>query len=233
MNETAVYDVSDTEISSSIADNLRRYIKLKRMNSRNLAERAHVKPSFIYDILNGKSQNPSTVKLARVAEALGVSVTDLLVQQKEGGVPRVIEHLANHHQLVAHLAVEEALGMKRIAKQPFSESPIAVSRHWMHANGIAYSETLATVRIEGDHMRPTINHDSIVVIDQARKTPESGGVYVIFDGQHLHAKRLEVDCSHGSSKLWVYNDNRKYGHYQCELSNLHIVGKVLACLCQL
>src|ERR1019366_2338427 len=61
-----------------IGRRLKLEMKKREMTSAELAKRADVKTSFIYDIISGKSANPSTVKLARVAESLGVSLASLV-----------------------------------------------------------------------------------------------------------------------------------------------------------
>lgn len=48
------------------------------VNYSELARNSGVKPSFIYDILNSKSLNPSVVKLCKVAKTLNMSLTQLL-----------------------------------------------------------------------------------------------------------------------------------------------------------
>src|SRR5690348_4227352 len=64
--------------SNPIGQRLKFEMKKRGVTSADLAKRADVKTSFIYDIISGKSANPSTVKLARVAENLGVSLTYLV-----------------------------------------------------------------------------------------------------------------------------------------------------------
>src|ERR1700690_1755259 len=60
-----------------IGQRLKYEMKKRGVTSTELAKRADVKTSFIYDVISGKSANPSTVRLARVAEALGANLADL------------------------------------------------------------------------------------------------------------------------------------------------------------
>ena len=62
----------------AIGQRLKLEMKKRNISSAQLAKRADVKISFIYDVISGKSANPSTVKLARVAEGLGVSLAELV-----------------------------------------------------------------------------------------------------------------------------------------------------------
>src|SRR5690349_12741265 len=61
----------------TIGQRLRLEMKKQGISSAELARRAELKTSFLYDVISGKSANPSTVKLARVADALGISLAYL------------------------------------------------------------------------------------------------------------------------------------------------------------
>ncbi|MBY0407640.1 MAG: helix-turn-helix domain-containing protein, partial [Rickettsiales bacterium] len=61
-----------------IGQRLKSEMKRRGVTSARLAETAGVKTSFIYDIISGKSANPSTLKLARVADSLGISLKSLV-----------------------------------------------------------------------------------------------------------------------------------------------------------
>lgn len=58
------------------------------VNARELAMRAGVGSSFVYDILKGKSLNPTTKKLAAIAEVLGVPLTQFVSAKETGAGAR-------------------------------------------------------------------------------------------------------------------------------------------------
>lgn len=53
------------------------------MSVSEIAKRAYVRNYFIYDVIAGKSSNPSVVKLARVAKVLGVPLDRLMKAPKD------------------------------------------------------------------------------------------------------------------------------------------------------
>jgi transcriptional regulator with XRE-family HTH domain len=66
------------DASNPIGVRLRARMHQCGFSSTELARRAEVKTSFIYDVLSGKSANPSPLKLARLAQAMGVSLSALV-----------------------------------------------------------------------------------------------------------------------------------------------------------
>src|SRR3954463_9843442 len=89
--------------ANPIGQRLKLEMKRRGITSAELAKRADVKTSFIYDIISGKSANPSTVKLARVAQGLGVSLSSLVgsdaqfaaaARQAQGSEYVTIPHIA-------------------------------------------------------------------------------------------------------------------------------------------
>ena len=66
-----------TADTSMIRDRLRESMDARNMNCIQLANAAGVRTSFLYDILSGKSVNPSVVHLSKVATALQVNLSYL------------------------------------------------------------------------------------------------------------------------------------------------------------
>jgi transcriptional regulator with XRE-family HTH domain len=64
--------------SNPISRCLRDAIKKSGMSVAEISGRANVGQFFIYDVVAGKSRNPSAVKLARIAEVLGVPLEVLV-----------------------------------------------------------------------------------------------------------------------------------------------------------
>src|ERR1700722_8204055 len=73
-----------------IVHRLKIEMKKRGIASTGLAKLADVKTSFLYDVISGKSANPSTVKLARVAQSLGVSLAYLVGGEARHEADRVI-----------------------------------------------------------------------------------------------------------------------------------------------
>jgi len=66
------------EEKSLLGENLKRYRKGKGLSQEKLAQKAGVTYSTLSKIEAGYNTNPKVLSLARIAKALGVTVTDLL-----------------------------------------------------------------------------------------------------------------------------------------------------------
>lgn len=62
----------------SLAKNLKRFRKEKRMTQRELAEKVEVTAAYIALLETGVRINPSTNVISKIAKALGVQINDLL-----------------------------------------------------------------------------------------------------------------------------------------------------------
>lgn len=61
-----------------IADNLKKYREEKKLSMNALARMAEVSPSYIHDIEHGIKLNPSQDVMIRLADALGLTLTELI-----------------------------------------------------------------------------------------------------------------------------------------------------------
>ena len=102
-------------MSQVIIHNLKNFMQMRAVNSRELAKRAQVRPSFIYDILSGKSANPSSVKLSKVAQALSVTLSDLVEK------PLTIQE---EPPRAAKPAFTAFAGSRESAHSPWAQHPI-------------------------------------------------------------------------------------------------------------
>jgi transcriptional regulator with XRE-family HTH domain len=74
----AAHSWDKTHMATSLAENLKRIRLARRINSAELSRRAKVGITYVRDIEKGRSADPSSEKLARVAAALNVTVQHLL-----------------------------------------------------------------------------------------------------------------------------------------------------------
>src|SRR4051812_30882713 len=110
--------------SNPIGQRLKEEMKKRSINSAELAKRAGVKTSFIYDVISGKSANPSTVKLARVAESLGVSLNWLAASS----IANMPAALPDDLITIPSLKIE---GNARVVSLPAEDAPFVFNREWL------------------------------------------------------------------------------------------------------
>lgn len=67
-----------------MSENVKRLREEKNLSQSELARLSGVSQSYISELEDGKAKNPSIKTLGKIAEALGVTVTAILEETKEG-----------------------------------------------------------------------------------------------------------------------------------------------------
>ena len=201
-----------------------------KINARELAEKARVGRSFVYDILNGKSLNPTSQKLSAVAKILGVTVhylmgNDATYSQNEIVYPYGFSE--NNEELISipSLAVETTKAGQALVNFDADDKPYFFTKKWVENKLKLKPENLKIVFVSGDSMEPTLADGDMVLIDTARTKTTPAGVFVVFDGEGLMVKRLESIS--GGKLIRVTSDNNKYYSYDSPAGDINVVGKVV------
>lgn len=211
--------------SRIIAERLRQEIAGKELTAAELAKRAGVKNSFIYDILSGKSANPSTVKLARVADALGVSLAWLV-----GGDKRAASGMDDERAesvSIPRILVEASAGGGSVVMQEAEGEDYYFRRSWIRDRLGTTPQDLRILYLRGDSMEPTLYHNDLILIDTTKTSPSPPGIFVLFDGFGLVAKRLEYVANSEPPAIRVLSDNLQYSSYERILDEVRIIGRVV------
>lgn len=213
--------------ANPIGSRLKHEMKKRGVTSSELARRAEVKTSFIYDIISGKSANPSTIKLARVADSLGVSLAYLAGHAREDVVPLSGGNDADDSYVcVPRLAVDMPQGGSVVSGRQDGE-PFYFRRTWIIEQLRANPADMRVASVRGDSMEPTLFHNDTVLVDVAKKNPSPPGVFMIFDGSGLVAKRLEYLADHKPPSVHVISDNPQYSNYERTIEDMRIIGRVV------
>ncbi len=210
---------------NSIGSRLKYEMRKQGLTSTELARRSEVKTSFIYDVISGKSANPSTVKLARVADSLGISLA-YLAGYEASSTPSAqgLKNQAGDYMTVTCLYAD---GTKLSpALRPEGE-PYQFKKSWISKQLSAKPEDVKLTVMRGDSMEPTLHHNDMVLVDTSRTMPSPPGIYILYDGFGLVAKRLELIGDHQPASVRVISDNEKYSTYECALDDIRIVGRVI------
>ncbi len=207
---------------SSIATRLKKLMQQKEINSAELAKRADVKTSFIYDVLSGKSANPSPVKLSHLADALGADVSALLGVQRNS-LPRS-EH--GDYVAIPRITVQVSQKNGRIAAREQEAEPYYFRAAWVQERLVAEAADLRMLWVEGDSMQPTLNAGDLVMINTAQRTATPPGIFVLFDGMGLTIKRLEYIAG-SKPRLRISADNPNYLASERAPDEAYIIGRVV------
>lgn len=68
----------------TVANNIEAAMQARGINASELARKAHINPTGVYDILSGKSRSPRLDTIGKLAGALGMPVMDLLSDREAG-----------------------------------------------------------------------------------------------------------------------------------------------------
>lgn len=209
--------------TNAIGQRLKAEMVKRGITSIDLARRADVKTSFIYDIISGKSANPSTVKLARVAEVLGINLSSLAGSGSD--VATSIQTASDEYATIPRVVVDISTGDGKILSVEHEAEFYYFRKSWIKDRLGASTEDLRMLYVRGDSMEPTLCHNDIVLIDSSKKTPSPPGIFILFDGYGLVAKRLEYASD--SKNMRVISDNPQYSTYERSALETFIIGRVV------
>ena len=213
---------SEHNVNKPLASRIRAHMIRKGLNPKTLAERAKVGRSFVYDILNGKSTNPTSSKLTAVANELGVSMQYLL-----SGVHQVMSYRQREWNDVVEISsieIESSTKGTMLISSDSERKPYYFRTDWVQKKLKTQPENLRAIFIRGDEMSPTLQAGDMILVNITEKMPNPPGVFVLFDGMGMVIKRLEMIAK---EKVRVLSDNGQYLPYERELNEVNIVGRVV------
>lgn len=212
------------------------------LSAAQLAKSADVKPSFIYDVIHGKSTNPSVVKLAQIADYLRVDIASLLGDgNRQTAVAAVAAtapalkprklHLdtarSDQYVTISSILIEASMGGGTIVTTEEQGKPYYFRQEWIRDRLGVSPDDLRMIFVRGDSMEPTLCAGDMILIDITKKSPTPPGIFVLFDGFGLVAKRLEFISNTYPPAIRIISDNPQYSAYERAISELHIIGRVV------
>ncbi|MCA3413222.1 MAG: helix-turn-helix transcriptional regulator [Roseomonas sp.] len=101
--------------------------------------------------------------------------------------------------------------------------PDAVIRHELRAR----SANLRIITIDGDSMEPLLASGDRVLVDTAQRVPAPPGIFVIWDGLGIVAKRIEHIPTAEPSRIVIKSVNPLYNDYERPTEDVNIIGRVI------
>ncbi len=101
--------------------------------------------------------------------------------------------------------------------------PEQLVRHELRAR----PEDLRIITIDGDSMEPLLSSGDRIVIDTSQRVPAPPGIFVIWDGLGLVAKRIEHEPNSDPPKVVIKSINPDYQTYERPAEEVNIVGRVV------
>lgn len=206
-----------------LKDRLKEAIRKKGFNASELAKYAEVKPSFIYDILNGKSTNPNTSKMARISEALDIDLGNLL------GIGDYTEKRSarSEYVVISSMLVAKSNTQGTVIVEDKKGEPYYFRQSWVEDRLKTEPKNLRMIFVEGDSMEPTLCQGDMVLVDVTKTNPSPSGIFVLFDGMGLIAKRLEFLPNSKPASVRILSDNAQYHPYERPVKEAEIIGRVV------
>ena len=88
-------------------------------------------------------------------------------------------------------------------------------------------ENLNIITIDGDSMEPLLSTGDRILVDISQRIPTPPGIFVIWDGMGLVAKRVEHVPHSDPSKIIIKSVNPEYQTYEREAKEVKIIGRVI------
>ena len=101
--------------------------------------------------------------------------------------------------------------------------PEPLIRHELRAR----PEDLRMIAVDGDSMDPLLASGDRILVDTSQRIPVPPGIFVIWDGMGLVAKRIEHVPSSDPPKIVVRSVNPDYPTYELTGEEVNIVGRVV------
>ncbi len=212
-----------------IGQRLKLEMRKRGMSSVDLASKADVKTSFLYDVISGKSANPSSIKLARVAESLGINLSYLAgtSDSPTEGYQFTLPADTAEHIAVARVSVAIEDGMPIILSKTYNDESMRFKKDWLQRTCKTNPDNLRLFSVQGDSMAPTILAGDTLLIDSSLKIPSPPGIFLLFDGLALVIKRLESIPQSAARMVKVISDNPRYAPYEASIDESNVVGRVV------
>jgi len=211
----------------TMADRLKARARQLGLNAGQIAEIADINRSFVYDIMRGKSENPNLAKLDQVADVLKVERNWLLhgMGNVEGESPIIVDP-SEAFISIPSVAVSASMGGGTVVDKNEDGKPYHFQRDWILHGLKADPSQLRIMHVEGDSMMPTLHSGDVVLVDMQRRSPTPPGIFVLFDGMGLVAKRLENIPNNDPPKVRVISDNTFYSPYERTADEINIIGRI-------
>jgi hypothetical protein len=101
--------------------------------------------------------------------------------------------------------------------------PEAMVRHEFRAP----PNELRMITVDGDSMEPLLSSGDRILIDTSQRVPVPPGIFVIWDGMGLVAKRVEHIPNSDPPKVVIKSVNPEYQAYERVAEEVNVVGRVV------
>ncbi|ECG8590782.1 helix-turn-helix transcriptional regulator [Salmonella enterica subsp. salamae] len=204
------------------------------MKAAELAERVGVDSAGISRLENGKQKQFTEQYLTKIAQALGVNISELFTSDEKRTTVYKNSNLISIPEDVNVFKVE-ILDVSASAGNGHVQGSdiIDVIRSIEYTNEKALSmfggkpsSAVKVINVRGDSMADTIEPGDLIFVDVTVNNFDGDGIYVFGFDEKIYVKRLQMI----PDQLLVISDNPRYREWSIEKSNEHrffVYGKVM------
>jgi phage repressor protein C with HTH and peptisase S24 domain len=221
------------EPGSFTAKEVERRMLLLGMQQKHLARAAGLNETYVRDLIKGKSKNPRGEHLAKLAEALGCTVGDLMAPPRHRmgyeARPEPGQQEADGFSVgVREVDVYAGMGGGGLNDgEEHSRGEWRLPAEWLRQEVRGDLKLIRIITLEGDSMAGTLEAGDKVVVDMNRTLPSPPGLFVVYDGMALVAKRLEYLEELDPPRIRITSDNPKYRAYERTVDEVKIAGRIM------
>ncbi len=190
---------------SIIVKRMKERMKELGINARKLANQSKVGRSFVYDVLSGKSKNPTSLKLFSIAKELKVSMSYLVGESS------------------ADLDISKySIGYPLLENQQNTPCLLLSKAHFRN---LSANYNIKIFTVPDDAMAPALCKDDVLIIDDSEKIGSVSGIFALKYKRSFIIRRLEY--IYGSNNhVKVVAENNMYLSYEDDINNINIMGQV-------
>ena len=186
---------------NNIKSRLKEEMARNNINAKKLAEKADVGASFVYDILNGNSKNPTINKISSIADILGVDVSYLLNDDNN------IQNNSDNVIELKSLLLESSKTSEELVFESFSSQPYFFQREWIDKQLKTLPDNLFILITEEEIPQLSIQKNDILIIDISKSEATNEDIFLLKKQENIFLHKIDKE-----------NDN---------LENTKIIGKVV------
>jgi phage repressor protein C with HTH and peptisase S24 domain len=227
--------------TSAVAKELKRLRERAGLSVRALADRVHLSPSsYAYYEDEFKRRFLPIDLLKQVAPVLaehGIPESEtyrlagITGINREGSAIAEVDHDAPLHGTnfvsIDELDIRSAAGVSGMAEPETKIGEWSVPNTLVRTASNAPSESIKILTIVGDSMPSSFRPFDKVMVDTKDKNPTPPGIFMVWEGGGLVAKRVMAIPHSEPPMVRVMSENPDYPPYERPLVDAHIQGRVL------
>lgn len=181
--------------------------------------------------LEGDERQMSVEWLERLAKHLGREPADF-IRLDSSPVGRL--GMAARHAFVSEVNIEASAGVGALVEADDEKNTWAFPEYWLRAELDAAPSDIKIITIRGDSGQSDppkatdVNPGDKVLVNVADRRPSPPGLFVVFDGLGLVAKRLEYIAKSKPPVVRVSSNNTVYTPTEMPIEELSIQGRIVA-----